>query len=239
MAQVVTRTAGPRMASPLAASLVLHGALVATVLWSVRGHEASLPPVYKVDLVAAPAGPRSVGQVQPATTPTPPTPEAPVPKSAVTEAAEKVPVKAPPPRRAPPRPATQVPNAVSAKPNAPAPRAGGGATGGQGTDVANVHSDGIAFPYPAYLNNIANQVILNFEKGNLPALSCDVYFQIHRDGSVSGIEVRRRSGSTLFDIEARGAVEAAGRARAFGPLPEGFRDDVLPVIFTFTPQMIR
>jgi outer membrane biosynthesis protein TonB len=78
-----------------------------------------------------------------------------------------------------------------------------------------------------------------FDKANLPSLTCDVYFVIGRDGSVSGIEVRKRSGSTLFDLEARGAVEAAGRSKGFGPLPSGFNNDVLPVIFTFTPQMIR
>jgi hypothetical protein len=36
-----------------------------------------------------------------------------------------------------------------------------------------------------------------------------------------------------------GAVEAAARANAFGPLPQGFTDDVLPVIFSFDPRLIR
>lgn len=218
--------------------MTLHGALLATAFWAARDDHVALPPVYKVDLVAAPAGPRSLGQLQSPTAPAP-SPDAPVPKSAESKPAETVPVKAPPPRRPPPVPATQVPNAAPAKANAPAPKAGGGATGGQGTDVANLTTSGIEFPFPAYLTNIANQIIRNFERGSLPALSCDVSFQIRRDGSVSGIEIRRRSGSTLFDIEARGAVEAAGRSRSFGPLPDGFSDDVLPVIFTFTPQMIR
>lgn len=218
--------------------MTLHGALVAAAFWMARGDHIALPPVYKVDLVAAPAGPRSIGQVQSPTAPAP-SPDAPVPKSAAAPSAEPVPVKAPPPRRPPPVPTTQVPNAAPAKPNTPAPKAGGGATGGQGTDVANLTTSGIEFPFPAYLTNIANQVIRNFERGSLQALSCDVSFQIQRDGSVTDIQVRRRSGSYLFDIEARGAVEAAGRSRAFGPLPDGFNDDVLPVIFTFTPQMIR
>ncbi|MBC7896170.1 MAG: TonB C-terminal domain-containing protein [Cytophagaceae bacterium] len=226
------------MAGSLALSALLHGSLVVGVVWMARGEHGVLAPVYKVDLVAAPPGPRSVGQVQTPEAPTPPA-NAPVPKSAVTEPDEKVPVKAPPPRRPAPKAATQVPNATSAKANAPAPKAGGGTTGGQGADVANIQSPGIAFPFPAYLNNIANQIILNFDKANLPALTCDVYFVIGRDGSVSGIEVRKRSGSTLFDIEARGAVEAAGRSKGFGPLPDGFSNDILPVIFTFTPQMIR
>jgi protein TonB len=105
--------------------------------------------------------------------------------------------------------------------------------------VANVRSDGIAFPFPGYLNNIANQIILNFETTDPRPLSAEVFFLIQRDGRVSDFEFRKRSGSSAFDIAARGAVEAAGRSRGFGPLPEGFRDDVLPVIFTFTPQMLR
>jgi hypothetical protein len=36
-----------------------------------------------------------------------------------------------------------------------------------------------------------------------------------------------------------GAVDAAAQARAFGPLPQGFSDDVLPVIFSFDPRLIR
>jgi hypothetical protein len=36
-----------------------------------------------------------------------------------------------------------------------------------------------------------------------------------------------------------GAVDAAAQAHAFGPLPQGFSDDVLPVIFSFDPRLIR
>ena len=238
MTHSLRRSHPPGMGRPVAVSLSLHVVLVLSGVWLVRGEHAALPPVYKVDLVAAPAGPRSIGQVQPATAPPAPA-EAPVPKSAETKTGESVPVKAPPPRRAPPKPATQVPNAASAKAGAPAPRAGGGPVGGTGTDVANLSTSGIEFPFPTYLQNIANQILLNFDPSDRRALTCEVYFQIHRNGSVTAFEFRRKSGSYLFDNEARGAVEAAGRSRAFGPLPDGFGDDVLPVIFTFTPQMIR
>jgi hypothetical protein len=44
-----------------------------------------------------------------------------------------------------------------------------------------------------------------------------------------------RSGSFAFDLDAQGAVEAAGNARAFGPLPDGWEADVLPVSFYFKP----
>lgn len=204
----------------------------------VKGQSRALPPVYRVNLVAAPAGARSVGQIQPENAP-PAAPAAPVPKSTEDKAENVIRSKAPPPKRTPPPPATRVPNAASAKPNAPAPRAGGGETGGKGTDVANVRTEGIAFPYPGYLNNIANQILLNFDTSESRPLRCEVFFLIHRDGSISDFEIRRRSGSSAFDIAARGAVEAASRARAFGPLPDGFNDDVLPVIFTFVPDMIR
>ena len=55
----------------------------------------------------------------------------------------------------------------------------------------------------------------------------------------TGFAFRKRSGSYEFDLEAQGAVEAAGRSGSFGPLPDGFRDDVLTVIFSFDPQLIR
>ena len=42
----------------------------------------------------------------------------------------------------------------------------------------------------------------------------------------------KRSGNYAFDLEARGAIESAGTAKAFGPLPGGFKADVLPVSFS-------
>jgi hypothetical protein len=233
----VTSARRPKMTASLVVSLALHGGLAVAAFGLARQEQLILPPVYRVDLVAAPAGPRSIGQVQPASAPAPKA-EAPVPRSAQSRTTESTPVRTPP-RRTPPPPATQVPNAASAKAGAPAPKAGGGATGGTGTDVANIQTAGIEFPFPNYINNIANQILVNFDPSDKRALLCEVFFQIQRNGSVTGFEFRRRSGSSLFDIEARGAVEAAGRSRAFGPLPDGFSDDVLPVIFTFSPQMIR
>lgn len=56
---------------------------------------------------------------------------------------------------------------------------------------------------------------------------------------MSGLQFIRRSGSFAFDLEAQGAVEAAGRAGAFGPLPTGYGPDVLPVSFFFSPRALR
>ncbi|MGK2960594.1 MAG: TonB C-terminal domain-containing protein, partial [Gemmatimonadaceae bacterium] len=119
-----------------------------------------------------------------------------------------------------------------------APRAGGGPIGGPGTDVATVQTEGIDFPFPGYLINIVRQIALRFNPNDTGSgLRAEVRFVIRRDGSVIGIGFITRSGNYSFDLEAQGAVEAA--ASQFGALPEGFRDDALPVVFSFDPRLIR
>jgi protein TonB len=124
------------------------------------------------------------------------------------------------------------------KPTTPPQQAGGGPTGGKGTDVANVRTEGIAFPYPGYLQNIVRQVALCFtppaRTGNLRA---DVSFQVGRDGAVSEMRMVSSSGNYRFDNEARGAIESA--SAKFGALPSGFRDDVLPIVFSFDPSLLQ
>jgi protein TonB len=100
-----------------------------------------------------------------------------------------------------------------------------------------VRTDGIEFPYPGYLNNIVRQIALNFQAPEGSLLNADVAFTIRRDGSVADVRVVRGSGDYEFDLEARGAVEAA--APRFGSLPAGFSDDALPVVFSFDPKFIR
>jgi TonB family protein len=99
---------------------------------------------------------------------------------------------------------------------------------------------GLDFPYPGYLANVVRQVAVRFQPERRDALlGAEVAFLIRRDGSVAELRVVRPSGSYAFDLEAQGAIEAAGSARAFGPLPDGFRDDVLPVTFSFDPRVLR
>ena len=136
--------------------------------------------------------------------------------------------------------APSAPNANTGGPKAPpapAPRAGGGPTGGRGADVANVRTEGIEFPFPVYLQNVVRQIALQFKPTPNSALRAEVSFLIRRDGSISGLRLVTRSGSFSFDQDAMGAVEAA--SRSFGPLPQGFTVDVLPVIFIFDPRLIR
>lgn len=226
---------------PIAMSVVLHALVVAALVVVRTPERPPMAPMYKVSLVAAPPGPRQIGVVQPVPeTPAPvqPTP-APTPLSRETVDPErmKAPAKKPPPRA--PKTATPNVTAPATKPATPtpAPVAGGGPTGGRGADVANVKTEGIDFPYPVYLNNVVRQIALQFKPSARGALTAEVAFMIRRDGSIAGLRITKRSSVFSFDQDALAAVEVA--SRAFGPLPQGFSDDVLPVIFSFDPRLIR
>ena len=106
----------------------------------------------------------------------------------------------------------------------------------EGEEAINVQLEGAAFVDPAYLQNIIRQVNRYWRP---PAggrhLRAEVVFVILKDGSVEGIDMLARSGDTGFDLEARGAIEAAGRAKAFGPLPQAWPRDELRISFFFDP----
>jgi hypothetical protein len=51
---------------------------------------------------------------------------------------------------------------------------------------------------------------------------------------VTDLQFIRRSGNFSFDLEAQGAIEEAGRFKAFGSLPDGWTSDVLFVRFYFS-----
>jgi protein TonB len=246
------RESGSRLLTPLTLSALLHAA-VATLLFSGlhQPKPVALPPMYRVNIVAAPPGERAIGEVKSepskaTTSVTQPTAtqsnvkEMPLPKA---KPAPKTPARATPTAgKVAPSTKVSTPKQTSVTPQTKtvAPKAGGGPIGGKGTDVATVRSDGIEFPFPGYLNNIVRQIAINFKPRNPSArLKAEVRFLIHRDGSVSGVTFIRRSGNYAFDLEAQGAVEAASSAGAFGPLPAGFPDDVLPVVFSFDPEFLK
>jgi periplasmic protein TonB len=232
-----------RLAPTLGVSFLLHLAVAVPLLLARPDKAPALPPIYRVDLIAAPAGPRQAGIVTPQPQPQPEAP-APTPPRAERQPQEMPapPTKTPPARtRTPPAPATPTP-APTTKPaptQALPQQAGGGPTGDRGTDVATVRTEGIEFPYPAYLQNIVRQIAQRFDPPRRGALSAEVTFLLRRDGSVADIRLSTRSGNFEFDQEAMGAIEAAARAGVFGPLPDGFPDDVLPVIFSFDPRVLR
>ncbi|HET7564238.1 MAG TPA: TonB C-terminal domain-containing protein [Gemmatimonadaceae bacterium] len=234
-------TQGARLGAPVVLSAALHIALLAGLIVLHAPTPPPQPPIYRVNIVAAPPGPREAGIVTPKPEP-PPVKPAPVPVRAESNPkAMPLPVKKPPVRKKT-APATPVP--VPEKPPKQtkadeAPQAGGGPTGGRGTDVATVRTEGIEFPYQGYLDNIVRQIAVRFEAPRNSTVRAVVRFLIHRDGSVSDISFVTRSGLYEFDLDAEGAVEQAGNVRAFGPLPSGFADDVLPVIFSFDPRVLH
>jgi len=251
----------PSLRTPLVWSALLHLLVVAGFLANRSRAPVAVPPTYRVTLIAAPAAPRQVGVVRetppepaPAPIPAPPTATPPLSREIPEPERMKAPTEAPPvkaPRIATPNAATTKPAAATPK-SATAPKsstaptstttgpvAGGGPTGGRGADVANVRTEGIEFPYPVYLQNVVRQIALQFRPPPNSALRAEVTFLIRRDGSISGLRLVSRSRSFSFDQDAMGAVEAAARSNAFGPLPQGFTDDVLPVIFSFDPRLIR
>lgn len=230
---------GLRLGAPLVASIVLHAALIALFFVFRAGPPPPSPPIYRVDLLAAPPGPRAAGVVKPQ--PPVPTPEPPPirPKTAPREM--PVPNPKAPPRAKTPEATPTTPTQTKPDTKAPAPAAGGGETGGRGTDVVTVSTGGAEFPFPGYLENIVRQIALRFHPDQRGALRAEVFFLIQRDGTVpsSSIRLVTRSGVYSFDAEAQGAVEAAATARAFGALPSGYPNDALPVTFRFDPRILR
>lgn len=106
----------------------------------------------------------------------------------------------------------------------------------EGTESVNVELEGAVFPFPEYLDNIIRQVNRYWRPPeDRRALRAELSFVIQEDGTVSEIGWIRRSGDPVFDLEARGAIEAAGRNRAFGPLPEEYPRERLRVSFFFDP----
>lgn len=99
-----------------------------------------------------------------------------------------------------------------------------------------VRLEGAPFPFPEYLENIIVQIKRHWRPpGGGRQLRAELAFTINSDGSVENISWVRRSGNPSFDLEARGAIEAAGRRRAFGPLPEDYMAEQLRVSFFFDP----
>ena len=224
------------LAVPLSASIALHVAVILAAI-QIRTAEPPEYPVYRVRLVAAPAGAPAVGVVNPpkateeAKAP-PPRVQDRAPDSKSTRAARTTPTRATPTE---PRPLTKADRAPEQK------AAGGGSQGGKGADVANVNIDGREFPFPTYLENIVRQISKNFGKRAWPeAATAEFSFLIMRDGSVQGLRLRDAKGASYeFKMEAQGAIELAGRMKSFGALPEGFADDALPVVFSFDPRILR
>lgn len=212
----------------LIGTIAVHGVAVFFFLASASGAR-SAPPTYRVRLVAAPD--------------LTPDQQRPAPPAVDREAAPKeppAPTAKPAPKNtasnAPPPPVADSKKREAAPRTTPATRMPGEAPS-TGSDVATVSTEGIEFPFPEYLQNIVSQVLRRWQRPlqNTP-LEAEVGFMVHRDGSVTDLQFVKRSGNFAFDLEAQGAIEEAGRFKAFGVLPDGWVPDVLFVRFYFSGQ---
>jgi outer membrane biosynthesis protein TonB len=225
------------IAGGLVGALLLHGIFVAALLATPSAPRVPSAAPNRIHMVRTQAGDVSIGVVQ---TPTAPIPEVPAPRAAerpelATKAAPQTSKTRP---RSEPKLATVTPDAARSKTRSPT--AGAGETGGKGSDLASVDLGGTDFPFPVYQRNIVNAIAQNFPR-QAGSYSAEVMFIIRRDGSVDldQAQVVTRSGNYVFDNAALGAIEAAANKKLFGPLPSGFRDDALTVIFKFDPSLIR
>jgi protein TonB len=222
---------------------LLHASLVVALLLGARHPEPRrMLPAYRVDLVAAPraAAPEPSPAEPAAPAPVPVPPARPTPQPVRREPAARPAPAVPSPATRPPSAAATAPATAAAQAPGPAPGGAEGAPGGAGADPATIRTEGVEFPFPGYLRNLVAQVYRRWQppSGNAN-LEAEILFLVHRDGSISGLRFVRRSGAFGFDLEAQGAVEAAARSNAFGPLPAGYGADVLPVSFFFSPRSLR
>ena len=208
-------------------TLVIHGLLI-VLLFGTRSARTRLPPTYRVRLIAAPAADLEARKAPDAIER--PAEEKPAPLPATKRPQSTVSRATPPPtqdqthREAAPRttPTTQ-----------PLP----GEKPSTGNDPLTVSTEGVAFPFPEYTNNIVTEIARRWQRPyGATALQAEIGFLIHRDGSITDIQFIHRSGSFTFDLEAQGAIEETGRFKAFGPLPPGWSADVLFIRFYFSGQ---
>jgi len=112
----------------------------------------------------------------------------------------------------------------------PGPAAGisGGPGGGAG------FLDDVSFQYGWYLSTISSNLSRNWSPPLKPdlhrTLRAVIHFQIHRDGSLSDIELEQPSGDADLD---RAALRAVRDSNPLPPLPYQYGKDFLGVHFFF------
>lgn len=214
-------------------SMGLHSVVLAVVFWGTTQITIPPPPqIYQVELIAAP---------RPAPVRTVPVPERPKPAPEPERTARPVETKPKPAAttRRESRPAEVEEKAEEREPTPTVleekPAAAPEESTESSVDVP-VRLEGAPFAYPEYLANVILQIKRHWRP---PAggrqLRAELAFTLLRDGSVEDVAWVHRSGDPAFDLEARGAIEAAGRRKAFGPLPAEYPSDQLRVSFFFDP----
>lgn len=237
MMERTRRPYAPNLTLGVGSSIAVHALGAVLLFVAVHERPAVNAPVYAVDLVAAPLPTPDKAVVPDAPSPPPPEAAEAVPEKTVDPKSVPLPSAKKPkpvaPKAAPKAPPQPPREAVPSKASPQPPIAG--AEPSTGADATTIKTPGLEFPFPEYLRNIMNQVYRRWGTPN-SALRAEVSFTIARDGSVRNIGFAKRSGNFAFDLDAQGAIEAAGNARAFGPLPDGWTQEALNVVFVFEPR---
>jgi periplasmic protein TonB len=250
----VSRRGGVRLRNSFLVSAVVHLGLVG-LIWAVTSRIESLPPmrVYAVNIVSPPPQEQGEPSPEPAqpvvpeeesepepeqepepepAPPPPPPPPAPAPPQR-----QPAPAPPPPPPPAAPRPQPAAPPQQAAAQPRPTPSTGArpDPSSAGGEDI-NLQLRGVQCPTPDYCSNIIRQINRYFRSpGSGAAGEADVFFLINRDGSISDLRLVSSTGGAGFRLAVLEAVEQAGMNKAFGPLPQPYRADQLPVSFYFRP----
>ena len=205
----------PRLA--VVGSALVHVAAAVVLLRAPGSLEAVPLRTYRVRLVAA------ASELAPRT-------QRPAPaRPTETEVREREPTPTPEPTPAREAETRKKPELEPTQPPAAAEESG--------EEAVNVQLDGAVFAFPEYLENIVRQINRYWRRPTGGRhLRAEIVFTIHTDGSISDLGWLYKSGDAAFDLEAQGAVEAAGRSRAFGPLPQAYPRDRLRVSFYFDPR---
>lgn len=235
------RSRGRAGAKPALGSLMVHGVAL-TLAWAVATKRPQ--PIefisYQIDMVAAPGADVGSPVVEAPPAAEPPAPEpTPAPPTPVKEAEKPIPAPEPAKKPTPAPAATTAPSTARPSAATPRPTASGPttdkATGTGSAESINIRMQGVRRDYPAYYDNIIRQISRCFRWSGSEPFETELYFVIERNGSVSNVDVVKGSPSIAFNTEAMGAVECAGQPGRFGPLPDDFQFDQLPIRFTFRP----
>ncbi|HZD03415.1 MAG TPA: TonB C-terminal domain-containing protein [Longimicrobiales bacterium] len=222
---------------PYVGSAGIHAVAIALALWTTAAEPPPLtnPLTFQIDIVSPPPTTPEPAEEPPAPEedlvveqPEPELPEPEEPPPVVEEKPKPKEVETPPPETKP----TPPPETEPAEKKPAADSAGERVSG----EDLQVRMEGLQRDYPRYYENIIRQINRCFRWQGRSGWEAQLYFVIHRDGTVSDLDIRRESGNIRFDVAASEAVgDCAGRGR-FGPLPEDFAWDQLPVLFTFRPR---
>lgn len=112
---------------------------------------------------------------------------------------------------------------------------GGGMPGAAGAGI--VADAGPAFPYPWYLKAIADRLDKQWHPPRefQADTACQVTFVISRGGEISGAQISKPSGDSIFD---QVALRAVLYANPLPPLPAGFPDETLKVHMKFVGRRL-